>query len=154
MSLTNPTAKMSKSDPNPASRILLTDDPDQVRRKIARALTDSDANKVTYDPPARPGVANLLELLSILEGRDGSGSDSGPAELARDFEGVQRPLKVLKERTADAVVREFGDVRERYRELLEKRDGAWLDEIEAVGAEKARANADVTIRRVKEAVGL
>lgn len=151
MSLTNPTAKMSKSDPNPASRILLTDDPDQVRRKIARALTDSDANKVTYDPAARPGVANLLELLSILEGCDGSG---GPAELARDFEGVQRPLKVLKERTADAVVREFGDVRERYRELLEKRDGAWLEDIEAVGAEKARANADVTIRRVKEAIGL
>lgn len=153
MSLTHPTNKMSKSDPNPASRVLLTDDPDQIRKKIGRALTDSDVNNVTYDPAARPGVANLLEILSILQG-GGGGGNIGPAELARDYQGVQRPLRALKERTADAVVREFGDVRERYRELLEKRDGAWLDEIEAIGAKKARANADVTIRRVKEAVGL
>lgn len=152
MSLTNPTAKMSKSDANPSSRILLTDEPDVVRKKISRALTDSDINTVTYDPAARPGVSNLLEILTILE--EGQKTTTTPAETARQFDGVQRPLKVLKERAAEAVVREFGDVRERYRELLEKRGGAWLDEIEAVGAEKARANADATMKRVKEAIGL
>lgn len=156
MSLTNPTAKMSKSDTNPSSRVLLTDTPDQIHKKISRALTDSDVNTVTYDPTTRPGVSNLLEILAILEEPHGSRADAPatPAELAAQFEGVQRPLKALKERTADAVVREMGDVRERYRELLERRGGAWLDEIEAVGAEKARINADATIRRVKDAVGL
>lgn len=159
MSLTNPTAKMSKSDANPSSRILLTDEPDQIRKKVARALTDSDVNGVTYDPASRPGVSNLLEILTILEEDQGQGRGetnmmTTPAETARQFGGVQRPLKVLKERVAEAVVREFGDVRERYRELLERRGGAWLDEIEAVGAEKAQANADATMTRVKEAIGL
>lgn len=170
MSLTNPTAKMSKSDANPSSRILLTDEPDAIRKKIARALTDSDVNAVTYDPASRPGVSNLLEMLTLLDGEEGRSSSSSssetesaaavaattttPAETARQFHGVPRPLKALKERVAEAVVREFGDVRDRYRELLERRGGAWLDEIEAEGAAKAQANADATMKRVKEAVGL
>lgn len=168
MSLTNPTAKMSKSDANPSSRILLTDEPDAIRKKIARALTDSDVNAVTYDPAARPGVSNLLEMLTLLDGEEGRSSSSSssetesaaaaatttPAETARQFHGVPRPLKALKERVAEAIVREFGDVRDRYRELLERRGGAWLDEIEAEGAAKAQANADATMKRVKEAVGL
>ncbi|KAF3770361.1 putative tryptophanyl-tRNA synthetase [Cryphonectria parasitica EP155] len=149
MSLTQPTSKMSKSDTNPSSRVLLTDTPEQIKNKIMRALTDSLTDHIAHDPEQRPGVSNLLEILTILEGNE----TRTPAQMAQDFDGVQHPLKSLKQRTVDAVVREMGDVRERYRELLGKRDGAWLDEIEAVGAEKARANADVTMRLVKEAVG-
>lgn len=149
MSLTQPTTKMSKSDTSPASRILITDEPSQIRKKIMRAVTDSRTDAVTYDPAERPGVSNLLEILTILEGEN-----RAPADTAKDFENGPHPLKMLKERTAEAVVREMGDVRERYRELLERRDGAWLDEIEAMGAEKARANADVTMKLVKEAIGL
>lgn len=114
-----------------------------------RAVTDSRTDTITFEPLERPGVSNLLEILTILEGENRT-----PAETASDFEGGQHPLKMLKERTAEAIVREMGEMRERYRELLERRDGAWLDEIEAMGARKARANADLTMKLVKEAVGL
>ncbi|CAN8097178.1 unnamed protein product [Discula destructiva] len=147
MSLTNPTAKMSKSDPAAASRILLTDDASQIRKKISRALTDSQTNVVSYDRAARPGVSNLLEILAILERRT-------VTETVALFEGARQPLKLLKERTGDAVVRELETVGERYRELVTKKDGAALDEIEAIGAEKARKSADATMRLVKQAVGL
>lgn len=146
MSLTNPTTKMSKSDPAPASRILLTDDAAQIREKIKKAVTDSQSDAVSYDRAARPGVSNLLEILANLEGRT-------VEETVEVFGGTQKPLKLLKERTADAVVKELEGVGDRYRELLAM-GGGRLDEIEAVGAQKARRSADVTMRLVKEAVGL
>lgn len=148
MSLTEPTKKMSKSDANPASRVLITDEAGAVRKKILRAVTDSQSAFVSYDPGARPGVSNLLEILAILEGRGRT-----PAETAAGFAGSQHPLKALKERTADAVVAELRDVRERYLELMGKDGGKGLDEIEARGAEKARASADATMKLVREAVG-
>lgn len=146
MSLTKPTAKMSKSDPSPMSQISILDDEQQIRKKFSRALTDSQTNAVTYDRTERPGVSNLLGILSILEGRT-------PTETAAQFDGMQHPLKLLKERAADAVINELAGVGERYRELMTKNDGEALDEIEALGAEKARKNADVMMRRVKDAVG-
>lgn len=149
MSLTEPTKKMSKSDANAASRILITDEPAGVRKKIMRSLTDLRSDRVTYEPDARPGVSNLLEILSIL-----SGEDATPEETAEGFAGVQHPLKALKERTAEAVVRSLGDIRERYLELLARDGGKWLDDVEAQGAEKAKASAEVTMKRVREAVGL
>ncbi|KUI64930.1 Tryptophan--tRNA ligase, mitochondrial [Cytospora mali] len=149
MSLTDPTKKMSKSDANPASRVLITDEPAHMRKKIMRSLTDLQSDRVTYEPEARPGVSNLLEILSIL-----SGENSTPEETAEGFAGAQNPLKALKERTAEAVVRSMGDIRERYLELLGRDGGRWLDDVEAKGAEKARANAEVTMKLVKEAVGL
>lgn len=147
MSLTKPTAKMSKSDPSPMSQISIIDDEQQIRKKFSRALTDSQTSTVTYDRMKRPGVSNLLEILSILEGRT-------PTETAAQFDDMQHPLKLLKERTADAVIKELAGVGERYRELMTKNDWEALDEIEALGAEKARKNADMMMRRVKDAVGL
>lgn len=147
MSLSKPTTKMSKSDPSPMSKILITDDAQEIRKKLSRALTDSQTDFVSYDRAERPGVSNLLEILSILEGRT-------PTETATQFEGMQYPLKLLKEQTADAVTRELAGVGDRYRELMTKNGGEALDEIEALGAEKARENAELTMRRVREAVGL
>lgn len=149
MSLINPIQKMSKSDPSPASRVLITDTAAEITKKIMRAMTDSLTNTVTYNPIERPGVSNLLEILSILQG-----DKRTPAQTAEDFDGVQHPLKLLKERTAEAIVREMGGVRERYLEYLEGKGGSWLDAIEEKGADKARASADTTMRLVKEAVGL
>ena len=157
MSLTDPTKKMSKSDANAASRVLITDTPQDIRKKIMRAVTDSQSGFVSYDPAGRPGVSNLLEILAILEGGGGGGGGGGgertPDEVARGFAGSQHPLKALKERTADAVVAELRDVRERYVELMGTNGGKGLDDLEAVGAEKARASADATMKLVKEAVG-
>lgn len=150
MSLADPTKKMSKSDANAASRVLITDSAGEIKKKIMRAVTDSQSGFVSYDPAARPGVSNLLEILAVLEE---TGRGRTPGEVAGDFAGSQHPLKALKERTAGAVAAELRDVRERYLELLGSNDGRELDEIEAVGAERARASAEATMKLVKEAVG-
>lgn len=152
MSLTDPTKKMSKSDANAASRVLITDSAAEIRKKVMRAVTDSQSGFVSYDTAGRPGVSNLLEILAVLEG-EGTGGRRTPAEVAGDFAGSQHPLKALKERTAEVVVAELRDVRERYMELLGDSDGKELDEIEALGAEKARASAEATMKLVKETVG-
>lgn len=153
MSLTNPTKKMSKSDANAASRVLITDSAAEIRKKVMRAVTDSQSGFVSYDAAARPGVSNLLEILAVLEGKGAGGRMRTPAEVAGDFAVSQHPLKALKERTAEVVAAELRDVRERYMELLGNSDGKKLDEIEVLGAEKARASAEATMRLVKEAVG-
>lgn len=149
---------MSKSDPNPKSRIAITDTPDQIRSKIMSALTDAQSGRVTYDPADRPGVANLLEILSLLSPADGEQQQQQrtPAEIVAEgwFDQEQLPLKALKMRTADAVVRELGDVRAKYLSFLEGRGGEWLDDVAARGAEKANANAQTTMARVRDAVGL
>lgn len=149
MSLADPTKKMSKSDANAASRVLITDAPGEIKKKIMRAVTDSQSSFVSYDPAARPGVSNLLEILAALEEK---GRGRGPGEVAGDFAGSQHPLKALKERTADAVAAELRDVRESYLELLGANDGR-LDDIELMGASRARASAVGTMKLVREAVG-
>ncbi|RQM06458.1 hypothetical protein DH86_00002299, partial [Scytalidium sp. 3C] len=67
MSLQDPQQKMSKSHADVRSRILITDTPEDIHRKIMAALTDS-TNSVSYEPETRPGVANLLHLLSYFDG--------------------------------------------------------------------------------------
>ena len=73
----NPMAKMSKSADTAAGMIQMLDDPDMIRRKFKRAVTDSE-NEVRYDPVAKPGVSNLLEIL-------GAATDQAPAELAKGY---------------------------------------------------------------------
>lgn len=145
---------MSKSDPNTKARIEITDAPQTIHKKIASALTDTQSNHITYDPENRPGVANLLEILSILS-HNTAGTSKTPAEIAAEGFGDEKvPLKALKLRTADAVVRELSDVRERYLDYLEVKGARWLDDVADKGAQKANANAEATMKRVKEAVGL
>ncbi|KAI1454963.1 tryptophanyl-tRNA synthetase [Annulohypoxylon moriforme] len=164
MSLVNPTNKMSKSTPNHRSRILLTSTESEIRARIAGAVTDSQ-NEVTYEPDRRPGVANLLSLLSqcgppptttttTTTSINGSTSKRRytPEELADQLAG--HSLKELKSAVADAVVAELAGVRERYDEFLYRKGGKWIDEIEAEGAEAARKNAEATMRLVRHAVGL
>ena len=94
MSLKTPLTKMSKSDADPASRILLTDTASETSLKIKRAVTDS-TNSITYDPSARPGVANLLRLLSHFDT-----AQRTPEQLAGELGSDGASLKVLKERVA------------------------------------------------------
>lgn len=67
MSLTDPTKKMSKSDADENGRINLLDSPDVVKKKIMRAITDSES-VIRYDPENKPGVSNLLSLYSVMSG--------------------------------------------------------------------------------------
>lgn len=148
MSLMNPSNKMSKSAPNHRSRILLTATDDEIRSRIRGAVTDRLGNHVTYDPASRPGVANLVELWARCDpqGRQ-------PGELV-DSLGGSGTLKDLKDNVAEAIIRELRGVRERCNEVLYRDGGRWLDEVQARGAEKARASAEETMRMVRDVVGL
>lgn len=144
MSLTHPTQKMSKSDPSPKSRILITDPPATIRKKIARAITDS-VDSVSYDPAARPGVANLLEMLSGVDPEKRT-----PSQLGEEFSGQK--IAVLKEEVSKALEKELGPVRERYEEVLGNE--RYLGYVREKGGESAGRSAAETMRKVREAVGL
>lgn len=146
MSLVNPRSKMSKSVPNHRSRILITSTEEEIRQRCMGAVTDS-LNEVTYEPRRRPGVANLLQI-----GAECRPGDMTPRELADELQGAT--LGDLKKLVADAVTGTLAGVRDRYEEVLRRKGGKWLDEIEAAGAEVANANAKETMRAVKDAVGL
>lgn len=150
MSLQQPTQKMSKSNPDTRSRILLTDTADEIRAKIFGALTDSVSSTVSYDPATRPGVSNLVELLSLLEDEGARGRS--PADVAEELAGSS--LKELKERVAEAVIASLRGIRERYFWLLDEDGGKYLDRVQEEGARRARESAEATMEVVKAAVGL
>ena len=139
MDLGEPAAKMSKSLP-PAGTIYLTDSPAAARKKIMRATTDSDT--VIRADPAKPGVTNLLGLLSELSGRD-------VPTLEKEFEG--QGYGALKGALADAVTALLEPYQRRVAELTA--DPGSVDAILAAGAAHAREVAAATLARVREAVG-
>jgi tryptophanyl-tRNA synthetase len=139
--LQDPTAKMSKSGDNDKGIIWLLDDPAATAKKIKSAVTDTDGS-VRFDPVEKPGVSNLLTLLSVLGG-------SSIPSLESEFAG--RGYGDLKTATADAVVAEFEPVRARALEMLA--DPAELDRILAGNADRAEAIAQATLQRVYERVG-
>ncbi|KAL5332735.1 hypothetical protein BJX70DRAFT_383195 [Aspergillus crustosus] len=142
MSLKEPTLKMSKSHVDDRSRITLTDTPENVWRKVKVALTDSELG-ITYDPIARPGISNLIEILSHLEGRSCS-------EIALSFKSASP--RALKEQLSKEISEVLSPIREKYYSLME--DGKVLDDIAEQGALDARANAEITMKKVRDAVGL
>ncbi|RUO34165.1 tryptophan--tRNA ligase [Aliidiomarina sanyensis] len=143
MSLQDPTKKMSKSDDNPKNYIGLLEEPKKIAKKIKSAVTDSDdPPRVTFDQEQKPGVANLLTLLSGATGRD---VDS----LVNEYEG--KMYGHLKGDVADAVVALLEPIQAKYHAL--RQDQATLDAVMAQGAEKARSEAQATLRKVYDAVG-
>jgi tryptophanyl-tRNA synthetase len=136
--LQDPTAKMSKSDPNPAGVIYLLDPPDIVRRKIKRAVTDSGSD-IGYDPDKRPGLANLLEL--------GAGcSDQTIEQLIN----AHTSFGALKATVADAAIAVLEPIQRRYAEL----DRGDVARVFAGGSERARAVAAPTLAAAQAAIGL
>ncbi|GKT43780.1 tuberculostearic acid methyltransferase UfaA1 [Colletotrichum spaethianum] len=146
MSLQQPNQKMSKSAADPRSRILITDTPEEIHKKIMSARTDS-SNHVSYDPNNRPGVSNLVEILSIFDAQGRS-----PFHLAETFS--QTSLKNFKQTVSAAVVQGLEGFRERYFHFLSADEGKYLDAVEAQGANKARLSAEETMAIVREATGL
>ena len=104
MSLTDPTAKMSKSDPNPMGRINVLDSEADIVKKFKRAVTDSES-VIAYDPEKKPGVSNLLAILAAAKG-------TTPEQEAGECEGLM--YGHLKLRAAEAVSAMLRPVRERY----------------------------------------
>jgi len=139
--LQNPGSKMSKSADSDNGIIWLLDDPAVTAKKIKSAVTDTERD-IRFDPVSKPGVSNLLTLLSVLGG-------SSIASLETEFAG--RGYGDLKSATADAVVAAFAPVRARALELLA--DPAELDRVLTGNAERADAIASETLKRIYERVG-
>ncbi len=141
-SLQDPTAKMSKSDPDPNGSVLLIDDPDTIMRKFKRAVTDSDTC-VRYDEKEKPGVSNLLTIMSAM-------TDRPIDSIVKDFEG--RGYADFKKEVGESVVEKLRPIREEYQRLLSSKDA--LAEIARAGVEKAGKIAYKTLNKVYKKVGL
>lgn len=139
--LQNPTSKMSKSGESPQGILWLLDEPSVNAKKIKSAVTDTERD-ILFDPAAKPGVSNLLGILSVLTG-------TPIPTLVDSFAG--RGYGDLKTATADAVVAEFEPVRAAALELLA--DPAELDRVLAGNAERANAIAEATLVKVYDRVG-
>ncbi|WP_434341319.1 tryptophan--tRNA ligase [Motilimonas cestriensis] len=143
MSLQEPTKKMSKSDENPGGYIMLLDEPKQIEKKLKRAVTDSDEQaRIYFDTTEKPGVSNLLTLLSVATGRT-------IADLVPDYE--DKMYGHLKKDTAEAMVAMIEPIQARFHQIRE--DQTELDRIMKQGAEKASARTEVTLKAVYDAVG-
>ena len=134
---------MSKSDTNPNNFIGLLEEPKKVAKKIKRAVTDSDEQaRIYFDWAEKPGVTNLLTLLSLATGKTVD-------ELVPAYE--DKMYGHLKSDVADAVVALIEPLQQRFNTL--RADRAYLDEVMHQGAEKARVRAAATLKATYEAVG-
>ncbi|MCK7622977.1 tryptophan--tRNA ligase [Streptomyces sp. RS10V-4] len=139
--LQDPSIKMSKSASSPKGIIDLLDDPKATAKKIKSAVTDTDT-VIRFDREAKPGVSNLLTILSTLTGRD-------IPSLERDYEG--KMYGALKTDLAEVMVDFVTPFRTRTQEYLD--DPETLDTILAKGAEKARAVAAETLAATYDRIG-
>ena len=143
MSLQEPTKKMSKSDDNPNNFVGLLEEPKKIAKKIKRAVTDSDEQaRIYFDTAEKPGVSNLLSLLSCATGES-------VESLVPAYE--DKMYGHLKADVADAVVALVEPIQQRYNKL--RQDRAQLDAIMAAGAEKARERASKTLTAAYDALG-
>ncbi len=140
MSLQEPARKMSKSDPED-TYIAILDKPDVIRKKIRRAVTDSEGS-IRYDLDEKPGVSNLLSILSAL------GCGEIPA-LEAELNG--QGYGVLKERTAEAVIETLSPIQREYEKLVA--DKEYIQQIMNRNAERAQVLAQKTLRKVYKKVG-
>jgi tryptophanyl-tRNA synthetase len=141
MSLDNPTNKMSKSDPNPHSRINLLDDPGTIKQKIARATTDS-LRLIAFDPE-RPGITNLLTIYQLLTGLS-------QQEIEAEFAG--KGYGDFKAALTERLVATLEPIQKRYYELMN--DLATLENILRRSAEQVQPVAAATLQHVKDVIGL
>ena len=140
MSLQEPTKKMSKSDDNLNSFILIMDPPDVIRRKISRAVTDS-LGIINYSDD-QPGVKNLLNILSAI-------TNKTPETLVKEYEG--KGYADLKLDVAEAVVNELAPIQDKVKELLNNKKA--LETIYKEGASKASYIANKTLRKIQKKIG-
>ena len=139
MSLSDPTKKMSKSDPK--GDIFLLEDIKSARKKIMSAVTDSGC-EIIYDEENKPGISNLLTIYASLK-------EISIEEAVKHFEGYR--YGDFKKEIADLVCQTLEDIQEKYKNILESKE--YLEVLKN-GAKKAREISLKTLRKIKEAVGL
>lgn len=140
MSLQNPTAKMSKSDENANSYILLTDDDNVIMKKFKRAITDSEA-KVRY-AEGKDGINNLMSIYSAVTGLSYE-------EIERDFDG--KGYGDFKTAVGEAVVAELSPIRKRYQEYL--KDKKYIEECYTRSLEFVQRFSHRTVEKAMKKIG-
>ncbi len=139
--LQDPTAKMSKSSSSPQGILDVLEDPGPLRKKVMRAVTDT-GSEIVADEENKPGVTNLLRILSALTG-------ASIPDLEARYVGAG--YGTFKKDVAEAVIETFTPIRERAEKLLANE--AELDRMLAIGAGKARAVAQETMEKARDAMG-
>lgn len=141
MSLQNPLAKMSKSDKDLAGTINLLDSPDEIRKKIKRAVTDS-GKEIIYSA-SKPALSNLLTIYAKLSGKS-----------IDEIEGMYKNKGYVDFKTdlAEVIVAAMQPIQERYHEL--RKEETYLNKVLDEGRDFAREISSKKITAVKKAVGL
>ena len=141
MDLQEPTNKMSTSTSSEQGAVYIADPPDAIRKKFKTAVTDS-GREVRYDPKEKPGISNLLEIMSVATGEP---IDALEQRFANAGYGE------LKEAVGESVVELLSPIRERFEAL--RADERELQRLLAVGAEKARRTSEPTLELMYERMG-
>jgi tryptophanyl-tRNA synthetase len=141
MDLQEPTRKMSTTGGTPQGTVLVLDDADTIRKKFKTAVTDS-GREIRYAPDEKPGVSNLIEILSVASGR-------AIPDVEGDYAG--KGYGDLKTDVGDAVVELFRPVQARYAEL--RSDETELRRLLRIGAGKAQATSAPTLHQMYERMG-
>jgi tryptophanyl-tRNA synthetase len=142
--LQEPTRKMSTTGGSAQGTVYLLDEPDAIRRKFKRAVTDSDEPPVLRRGDDKPGVTNLIDILASVRGVS---QDALEQELA-----AARGYGDLKVAVGEAVVAALAPLQERYRAI--RADERGLEKVLAAGAGNARAIASGTLADVRAAMGV
>jgi len=140
MSLQNPLNKMSKTDDNLNSLIALLDNPALIKKKINRAVTDSD--KIIKYTKTKPGLANLINIYSCL-------TNKTPKQIELMYKG--KLYSFFKKDLAEVIINEFEPIQNKYNELINNKD--YLYEILKKGSEYSQYQARKTLSKVYRKVG-
>lgn len=142
MGLQDPTSKMSKSSTLPNDTIMLIDKPEDIMKKVKKAVTDSEGI-VKFDVANKPGVSNLMTIYSIIKG-------ISIEEVEKEFEG--KGYGDFKTAVGEAIVKELEPFQNKYNELINNKE--YLEKIYTEGSKKAQERANKTLRDVYDKLGL
>ncbi|MGB9679011.1 MAG: tryptophan--tRNA ligase [Thermoanaerobacteraceae bacterium] len=140
MSLTDPTKKMSKSDEDDFNRINLLDEPSLIKKKIMKAVTDSE-NEIRFDWDKKPGISNLLTLYSLF-------TNMSVQDVEKKFSN--QGYGTLKKELVEVIVDSLVKIQQNYNEL----EYDYVLKVLKDGAERADEKAEKTLKTVKQKMGL
>ncbi|MDY4593215.1 MAG: tryptophan--tRNA ligase [Eubacteriales bacterium] len=141
MSLQDPTAKMSKSDPTPGAVVSVLDDESVILKKFKKAVTDSGC-EILYDPDNKPGISNLLTILAATSGKS-------IEQVQQDCQGMR--YGDLKLAVAGSVIEMLRPFRKRYDDLMNNKD--YLLQVAREGQVRASEMASKKLAEFKKAIG-
>lgn len=142
MSLSNPKAKMSKSDVDPNGTINLLDNADDIKKKITRAVTDS-GDGISYSPSDKPAISNLMTIYSRLSGQS-------VEDIEKKYTG--KGYADFKTDLAEVVITALKPIQDRYTKL--RREEVYLNKILDDGITFAHRKSSKKLSDVKQAIGL